>query len=616
MADEPGIKQFYDALKAKALDAVKEIITTELYPVERPAQGDFIWHWENDNQVFNDGTYEYASALVRPGSVSGTVALGSGGSFANAYSEVLSAMRFSLSTDEQGKLDQANSNAHLQQGTIVTDYEAVYGTITAAQLAAAKVATKIDYVISYIMGSEWSGSSTPLTWAQMSAARSLADLLPQAPVSASTVIADVEVYLNQMQPVLAYQDQLNQGTWTLNQLARNTGYPSADNGGILTFDPSDGAVGTKYRTAWTVGPTRQQISNSLQAKQAISFSVDVSNASAAGLEITVEGSASFNYDAVFLSFSAEASGEFDMTKTAGTSTECKVEVSYPGWTVVDIQPEAWNQDTNAGFYWAHPVHDAVVNASKDVTGYKVGTVTYNFGQVSEGGDFGLLSHLVISNYPTVKITYEKADYSTFSRSWNQEAAGSLSLFGLKLNASDSVYQGSLTEGDDSSSFTVTFAPSPPAVSVPEAEQSAYVIAAAVVNPGTAASRSVGHRAPITIESTINGPGTIWPAGTTFYNITGSSADPVLDGRGNRLNISWIDAWANVCNGGQANGVLCSACQNPGTYGAHVTDRRDSIVPVPGQSVFIVPLCAGHNNWHNVHWMSTVRAVRPLGISYQ
>ena len=62
-----GGAQFYSALQQKAMSAVQSIFKSTLYPIQYPAQGDFMWYWQNPNQVFNDGTYQYVNALVSPG---------------------------------------------------------------------------------------------------------------------------------------------------------------------------------------------------------------------------------------------------------------------------------------------------------------------------------------------------------------------------------------------------------------------------------------------------------------------------------------------------------------------------------------------------------------------
>ena len=105
--------------------------------------------------------------------------------------------------------------------------------------------------------------------------------------------------------------------------------------------------------------------------------------------------------------------------------------------------------------------------------------------MTNGGNFGLLTNLLISNYPTIEITYSNANYSKFMENWSQTVNGNLTLFGfIKLGSfSQGVYSSSVTQGSDNSSFKVTFSASPEVTNVPQNQKTAFVIGAAVTNPG-------------------------------------------------------------------------------------------------------------------------------------
>lgn len=486
MTSPTGGQQFYSALQEQAMAAVQSTFKSILYPVQFPAQGDFKWNWQNSNQIFNDASYQYVNALLSPGQVVDTVALSPGGGFANAYVTLLNDMIFSLSSADQARLTAAQSNASVQANTIITDYQNTYGTITAAQMAAAGVQTKQDYVIGYVMGVQWSGATPPLSYTQMASARNLKALLPKAPMGADQIITDVVVYLNLMQPVNGLQDQLQNGAWTLSQLKANTMYPTQSNGGMQTFDPNTGAVLSGYNVGWGISDSIASITNDLQnISRTISIGMTTSQAAGSNLEVNVQGQAGFTVGS-WLEFSTEASGSYDMSKASGTSTDCSVSITYAGYSMVPAAPTAWQQATNTGWYYPDPINQAVANGSQDVTGFKfLNTPPYQLGPVASGGNFGLMTNLLIANYPTVSITYSNANYSEFSQSWNEKASGNLTLFGfIELGSfSEGAYASSFEQGSDNSTFTVTFSASPEVTGVPQNLKTAYVIGASVTNPG-------------------------------------------------------------------------------------------------------------------------------------
>jgi hypothetical protein len=488
MSDTTGGKEFYSALQAKAMDAVKDILKSPLYPIQFPSQGDFFWNYLNSNQIFNQGTFDYISANVSPGDVEGTAKLSTAGSFPNAYVQVLNAMVYSLGTTNQGKLAAAQSNASTQAGAIITDYQNIFGNITDAQMQTAQVTTKQDYVISYVLGSQWSGkgAANPLTYTDMANARNLKALLPKMPSSGDQVVTDVTIYLNLMQPVNALSDALQNGALILRSLKNNTQSPSDSNGGMKTFNPQTGAVSSVNQVGYGISSAIQSITNDLQnTGRTISLGMTTSQASGGNVSVSVEGQAGFSIGS-WLTFSTTASASYDMSKAQGTSTNAKITIEYKGYSLVPMASTAWQQATNIGWYYGDPIAQAVQNIGKDVDGFKfVSPSPYKMGAFEGGGNFGLLTNLLIANYPTISITYSNANFSSFKESWKENVSGNLTLFGfIKLGSfSQGAYGSSYTEGSDNSTFTVTFSASPEVTSVPQNQKTAYVIGGAIANPG-------------------------------------------------------------------------------------------------------------------------------------
>ena len=54
MGNNDSGQQFYSALQAKAMSAVKDILKSDIYPIQYPSQGDFMWNYQNANQVFKE----------------------------------------------------------------------------------------------------------------------------------------------------------------------------------------------------------------------------------------------------------------------------------------------------------------------------------------------------------------------------------------------------------------------------------------------------------------------------------------------------------------------------------------------------------------------------------
>jgi hypothetical protein len=165
-------------------------------------------------------------------------------------------------------------------------------------------------------------------------------------------------------------------------------------------------------------------------------------------------------------------------------------MTYAGYSLVPVNTLAWQQATNQGWYFGDPIAQAVTNGSKNVTGFKfIAPTGYNLQSITNGGNFGQLTSLLISNYPTISITYTNANFTEFEQHWSESVSGNLSLFGfISLGSfSQGAYGSSYQRGADNSSFTVTFSASPQVITLPTLMQQAYVIGGAVNNPGVTPS---------------------------------------------------------------------------------------------------------------------------------
>ncbi|KAB1158381.1 hypothetical protein F7018_09395 [Tenacibaculum aiptasiae] len=491
--------KYYEVLQEQTQNAVKGIINDYVYPIQFPAQGGFLYNWQNLNNIFNRGTYDILTGNVSPGHVNPSAALSTAGSFPNNYIQVLSGIEYSLNNEDTIKLNKVQGNAQAQQATIVQDYQTTYGEITDNQIKEAKevvgawgVSTKYDYIISYVLGSQWSGTQVankpPLTYDEMSSARNLKDLLPNRPGSSDQVINDVSIYLNMTAPVNALQTQMQNGSWTVAQAIKNTQAPNKKNGGMKTFDPVTGNIDDNFRTGWNLNKSIAEIQNDLNNdSRVIEFKMTTSESSGSNLNVSINGSTGFSVGS-WLKFSLGTQFSYDMSTFQGTSKDAEITVQYKGYSILPISPQAWQQDINTGWYNGSIIRQAYENQGKNVSGFKFASSTpppFNFKDFREGGNFGWMNNFIISNYPTIIIKYKNADFNSFKEAWSTKTSGNLKLFGfISLGSfSAGASGGRYEKGANNSEFTLTFEPSKEIISVPEFQKQGFVIAGAITNPG-------------------------------------------------------------------------------------------------------------------------------------
>jgi hypothetical protein len=257
----------YEVLAAAINEQVALIYHTSVVLVQFPSQGNFLWYYENPNQVFNNGTFGYISARVGPGDVAGLAKLSAPGSYPNAYGQLLSQIEYGLSPADAAAHDQPAAG------------------------------------------------------------------------------------------------QASYGNEVLSNLRQATYQPSVANGGMFTVDPDTGAVTTSCQVGYGINTPLATIDNVLQ------------------------------------------SGQPTVTVQVPSGTGTTVTISYPGCLLVAIQPTAWQEATNTGWYDLDPLVQAAQNGEQHVTGYRfTSPPSYNLGPLGSGGDFGRLVSLLISNTPVVSFT--------------------------------------------------------------------------------------------------------------------------------------------------------------------------------------------------------------------
>ena len=173
-----------------------------------------------------------------------------------------------------------------------------------------------------------------------------------------------------------------------------------------------------------------------------------------------------------------------MSLLAGNSSESSVTIEYPGYALVPVVPSSWQPDNNVGWYYPDPIAEAFSNGTQDVTGFRfVAPTGYNLQPLTNGGNFGMLTNLLISNYPNVTVSYKNARLATFSHTWPQSLRGYITLLEhLNLGSSSHPYVGTYQPGSSNSELALTFLPQ--TVPVPLLQQTAFVIGGSISNPAS------------------------------------------------------------------------------------------------------------------------------------
>jgi hypothetical protein len=483
------LDDFYRDLTAEINRQIEPVYGVRVTLIRSESQGDFHWFYENLDGIFNEGTFDYVSARVSP-DTSGIAQISPAGGFPNAYIQVVTAIYYQLGPADAARLQKAVADAAVQATVAVQTYQNIFGTITTAQMAegqaalgATAVSNKQDYVIGFAMGYQWSGrreqNQPALTYTEMEKAPDLPRLLPQMPAQGGPVLAAAQEYLRLLGPANVLEDQMFLGGWTIAQLRNNTARPGEANGGMKTVNPNTGGVSPDDQVGYGAGVSIAAIHKDLNdPARVVRAVVEVAwNAAAAPT-----GRLSI---ASLLHLRLANGSALALLEIAGEGGEATLTIDYPGFTMVPTGPRPWREEANAGWFDGGPIAEANRNRGQAVSGFQF-TVppAYNLGPLAAGGDFGLITHVLISNPPIVTIHFHDMDFERLRQRLAPGASGRLELLGPPPEGAPPapLYSASYSRPADGG---VTLVLTPVQPSVPPLQQTAYVMGGAFDFPGAA-----------------------------------------------------------------------------------------------------------------------------------
>src|SRR5947209_10117495 len=295
MAADLGLTSWYSSLGA----AIQSAFGSAFVPIQTGSQGDFAYFYQNQNLQFNQWTYNYVSPVVRAGEYPGSAKLSSSGSFPLSYLQLVNQIVFRLSAADSQALTTAQNNTVLQAGNVVSTWSSVFGRITPAEIQKAAAVLGytpqlVDYVVSYQLGSVWSGAAPPITYSQMLKAPELRSLLPKMPSNGATVVAAVNEYIAAANQAVPIMDQMNFANWLIYRiktvlLAQNLMNGSA---AMETFDTQSGAA-SQWVPAYGIGKSTQQIVTQLNGSTTVTMSIQVAQTGASEYRVSINGGAPF-----------------------------------------------------------------------------------------------------------------------------------------------------------------------------------------------------------------------------------------------------------------------------------------------------------------------------------
>lgn len=386
--------------------------------------------------------------------------------FSNTYLKIINSAAYVLSTADQATLSDPTTQTQMNDvvnEVILDGYAKAY----AADFANSASPTYIEVLKSVMKQFNPTGVwSNPVDLATANAMLSTAGYpnLAQALTAAISMAA----------PAQAIIKAQGQAQAELAAAQANTQKPSATNGAV----PTNSAVQPFY-TGFTNIPSGLTILNGLNGSSKASVSISASNFTATSSNLSVSGGASLTipiFDVLDIGFSAGAS--YNLSKYTSAGSSLNMQMDYTGIWIVEMDPMSLSKDYTTGWYDSTIIQQ-IAKSSLDptVTGFKLPAGSPYLGFFGAGNAFSRMQSIVISNYPTVTLTFSNASSAAVMSDFTVGASLDLKLFGMfSLGAASASYEVK-SQSMNAAGTVVTVVMGPPATAgvVPLAQQVCNVL---------------------------------------------------------------------------------------------------------------------------------------------
>ncbi|MFI2185622.1 hypothetical protein [Streptomyces sioyaensis] len=409
-----------------------------------------------NNAYFNQATLQDIDTLLGVAS-NGMMDL-TGASFSTLYTQIMPGVTFSFSQQDSARMDKQETAASSQVTSIVTEFANAGGTFSNPLPFGGRLQDVFNQ-----LNKQWGA-------------------LDKLPDGLSALRNAIGSYKSAAGDSYALRNRYYAATARIAASLDNTLHPSTTNGG-MEVDASHCYVGYTPNKL----PSANQLLGSLNTvDNAVSVQINLSSFKSDASDLSISGSTDFTIPlADVLGISVNGSESYDLSRYTSSLSDVTIDITYPGVTMFPSLPSALSADNTTGWYANDILQEVAVKTGQDATGYKLQGTEYDIEQLfGPGKAFSRLKTFVISQQPTITLTFTGANESRITSDLEVGASMSLSLFDLFELGSVSGSYSVKSVDTASSSGTVTVAFGPPQVSgtIPLQQQVAYVMGGVAAYP--------------------------------------------------------------------------------------------------------------------------------------
>jgi hypothetical protein len=451
----PGQQAFIDNIQKQVSSFLATQLDGAFNVVNYPSGFNYGITYGN-NAYYNKATLQDIDTLLGVAS-NGLLDL-TGGSFSNLYSQILQAVEFSFSQQDTATMNSLDTAATAQINSILTEFTNAGGTFSSLLPLGGKLQDVFN---------------------QLKKEFTDLDKLPDSLNALRNAIAS---YKSMAGDSYALHNRYYAATQRIVAAQSNTTRPKADNGGMQV--DSD-----HYYVGFTPNklPSANQLIGSLNTdSNAVSMQINLFNFSSTSSKLNISGGIDFDIPiANILGISVNASASYDLSRYTSSLTNITMDITYPGVTLFASIPSVLASDNQTGWYANDILQEVATKTGQDATGYKLQGAEYDLQELfGKGKAFSRLKTFVISQQPTIMLTFTGNELSDITSDFHVGASAKLELFKLfTLGSVTGSYLVKKVDGKaQTGSVTVEFGPSLPSGTIPLEQQVAHVLGGVAAYP--------------------------------------------------------------------------------------------------------------------------------------
>jgi hypothetical protein len=445
----PAQQAFIDGIQKQVSNFLSSQLDGQFNMIMYPSGFNYGITYGN-NAYYNKATLQDIDTLLGVAS-NGLLDL-TGAGFSTLYAQILPAVSFSFSQQDQQTMNKQDTAASAQVASVLQEFTNAGGVFTNPL---PPLVSKLQDVFNQLTKQFGSLDNLPDTL----------NALRNAIASYKALAADSYALHNRWYVASA----------RLTAAVANTVKPSATNGG-MQVDASSYYVGYTPNKL----PSANQLIGSLNTVgNAVSVEIKASNFSSSATTVSISGSVGFEIPiADILGISFSSSSSYDLSRYTSSSSDVTMDINYPGVTLFHSVPSALSADNSTGWYANDILQEVVAKTGQDATGYKLQGSEFEVADLfGPGKTFSRLKTFVISQQPTITLTFKGVDTSKVTSDFEANASLEVDLFGLfKLGSVKGSYSVKTVDTDtNAGTVTVTFGPPQVSGTIPLQQQVAYVL---------------------------------------------------------------------------------------------------------------------------------------------